>query len=165
VRNSHLCRHAREDGNHGADQERARLKKETFAALFQAAGKARAHSYAPISKFNVGAAFLTDTGNIYAGTNVEEAGFNFTIHAEQGAIAQMVVAEGRTRITHLVVIGGEPADGMACTPCGHCRQLLLEFAGDDLEIAAAGPDGDIRLETTLGELLPHAFRLSNILDR
>lgn len=140
------------------------MKNETFDALFQAAGKARAHSYAPISKFNLGAAFLTDTRNIYAGTNVE-AGFNISIHAEQAAITQMVAAEGRTRITHLVVIGGEPGDGMACILCGHCRQMLVEFAGDDLEIVAAGPDGDIRLETTLGELLPHARRLSNLLDR
>jgi cytidine deaminase len=140
------------------------MRNETFDALFQAAQKARAHSYAPISNFNVGAAFLTATRKIYAGTNVEEAAFNSSIHAEQGAIAQMVAAEGRARITHLVVIGGKPGDGMACIPCGHCRQLLVEFAGDDLEIAAAGPDGDIRLETTLGELLPHAFRLSNILD-
>jgi hypothetical protein len=42
-------------------------------------------------------------------------------------------------------------------------RLLLEFADDDLEIVAAGPDGDVRLETTLGALMPHAFRLNNFL--
>ena len=139
------------------------MDKKIFQELFEAAKKAREHSYSPISNFKVGAAFYNAAGNVYAGTNVEEAAFNLSIHAEQNAIGQMVAKEGRTKITHLVVIGGEPGDGTVCAPCGHCRQLLLEFADDDLEIVAAGPDGDVRLETTLGALMPHAFRLNNFL--
>jgi cytidine deaminase len=104
---------------------------------------------------------LTEGGNIYRGTNAEEPAFNHSIHAEQGAIAQMVAQEGRQRITHLVVVGGKDNDATICTHCGHCRQLLVEFAGDDMEVAVAGPAGDVRLTTTLGKLLPHAFRLSN----
>jgi cytidine deaminase len=139
------------------------MKKEIFDRLFRAAEKARAHSYAPISKFRVGAAFLTVTGNIYAGTNIEEAAFNASVHAEACAISQMVAQEGRVKIIQLVVIGGTPGDGLICAPCGHCRQLLLEFADDDLQITAAAPDGGVQLETTLGALIPYAFRLGNLL--
>ncbi len=138
------------------------METGVFNALFDLAEKARNNAYAPISHFHVGAAILTSTGNMYAGTNVEEAAFNHSIHAEQGAIAQMVVAEGPQRIAKLVVIGGKPGDGMVCSPCGHCRQLLVGFADDDMEIVIAGPEGDVRQETTLGELLPYAFRLTNI---
>ncbi len=52
---------------------------------------------------------------------------------------------------------------MACSPCGHCRQSLVEFADEAMEIVSAGPKGDIRLETTLGVLVPYAFRLRNVL--
>src|SRR6266852_1496478 len=128
--------------------------------LFDEAAKARHNSHSPISNFKVGAAFRTETGSVYAGTNAEEPAFNHSIHAEQGAVAQMVAKEGRQKITHLVVVGGQETDQTVCSPCGHCRQLLVEFADDDMEIVVAGPGGDVRLTTTLGQLLPHAFRLS-----
>ena len=137
------------------------MEPSLFKTLFEAAAKSRLNSHSPISHFKVGAAFKTATGNIYVGTNAEEPAFNHSIHAEQGAIGHMVASEGHQKITHLVVVGGEDNDGSICTPCGHCRQLLVEFADDNLEIAVAGPAGDIRLTTTLGDLLPHAFRLSN----
>jgi len=132
-----------------------------FNKLFRAAAKARKNAHAPISDFKVGAALRTSQGRIYAGANAEEPAFNHSIHAEQGAVAKMVAAEGRQRITHLVVVGGQETDQTICSPCGHCRQLLVEFADDDMEVIVAGPKGDIRLKTTLGQLLPHAFRLSN----
>jgi cytidine deaminase len=132
-----------------------------FQGLFAVAAQVRLNSHSPISDFKVGAALITEGGNIYGGTNAEDPAFNHSVHAEQGAIAQMVAQEGRQRITHLVVVGGKEGDGTICTPCGHCRQLLVEFADDDMEVAVAGPGGDIRLTTSLGKLLPHAFRLSN----
>ena len=138
------------------------MKKDIFDKLFKAALKAHGNAYCPYSKFPVGAALLTSDGNIYAGTNVEDAGV-LAIHAEQSAMVQMVAAQGASHITHMVVVGGKPDDGMACSPCGHCRQSLVEFAGDDTEIVSAGPKGDIRLETTLGTLVPYAFRLRNVL--
>ena len=137
------------------------MDQTLFETLFERAAKTRLNSHSPISHFKVGAAFITSTGNIYAGTNAEEAAFNHTIHAEQGAVAQMVAQEGRQKITHLVVVGGgEDNDGTVCAPCGHCRQLLVEFADDGMEIVVAGPSGDVRLTTTLGQLLPNAFRMS-----
>jgi cytidine deaminase len=136
------------------------MEQKIFEQLFAAAKAARENSYSPISNFKVGAAIRTKTGNIYAGTNAEDAAFNHTIHAEQACIAQMVSKEGRQEITELVTVAGGN-DGTICTPCGHCRQLLLEFAPDSLEIYSTAPDGNIQLKTTLGELLPYPFRLAN----
>jgi cytidine deaminase len=72
----------------------------------------------------------------------------------------MVSHEGRQEITELVTVAGGKEDTI-CTPCGHCRQLLVEFAPDSLEVYATSPDGTIQLKTTLGELLPYAFRMKN----
>ena len=138
------------------------MKKEIFDKLFKAALKAHAHAYCPYSHFPVGAALMTGDGNVYAGTNVEDAGV-LAIHAEQSAMVQMVTAQGASHITHMVIVGGKPDDGMACSPCGHCRQSLVEFADDSMEVVSAGPQGDIRLETTLGILVPYPFRLRNVL--
>ena len=136
-----------------------------FQRLVTAAQNVRRLSYSPISNFKVGAAITTARGALYAGTNVEEAALNHSIHAEQGAIAQMVATEGRVKITGLVVVGGREDDQLICAPCGHCRQLLLEFADDDLPIWACGPAGDVRMKTTLGALMPQAFRLGNFLSQ
>src|SRR6267142_3982498 len=140
------------------------MDQSIFQELFDAAAKARQNSHSLISNFKVGAAFRTETGNVYASTNAEEAALNHSIHAEQGAMAQMVANEGRQKITQLVVVGGQETDHTVCTPCGHCRQLLLEFAKDAMEIVVAGPGGDVRLTTTLGLLLPYAFRLGNFIQ-
>src|SRR5579864_5265234 len=84
-----------------------KMKKKIFCKLFDAAAKARLNSHSPISNFKVGAALMTECGNVYAGTNAEDPAFNHSVHAEQGAIAQMVAQEGRRRITHLVVVAGK----------------------------------------------------------
>jgi cytidine deaminase len=73
----------------------------------------------------------------------------------------MVAIEGRRRVTHLVVVGGQDSDQTICAPCGHCRQLLVEFGDDAMEVVVTAPNGDVRLTTTLGDLFPYAFRLSN----
>ncbi len=75
--------------------------------------------------------------------------------AEAGAIAAMVQA-GERRITEILVLGGGERP---CTPCGGCRQRLAEFAGPETPVHVVGPEGP-RLETRLGDLLPHGFTLS-----
>lgn len=135
----------------------------TDEQLFTLAAKTRENSYSPISQFKVGAAILTATGNAYGGTNIEEAGLNSTIHAEQCAIAQMIAQEGRQKIVKIVVVGGADKGDEPCAPCGHCRQMLGEFASSDLQVISYGPQGDKRMETTLGALLPHAFRMNQFL--
>ena len=106
---------------------------QTLTALFTAARAARAHAHAPYSRFKVGAAILTPSGQIYAGCNVENAAYPVGTCAEAGAIAAMV-AGGDTRIAAVMIVG----DGEALvTPCGACRQRIREFAGPDVPVHIA----------------------------
>jgi cytidine deaminase len=120
--------------------------------LFEAAEKARAHAYAPYSRFTVGSAILADDGNIYAGCNVENAAYPQGNCAEASAIAAMVLGGGK-KITRIMVTGPGTAP---VTPCGGCRQRIREFAALDTPVTCIGIEGE-PLATTLGELLPHSF--------
>lgn len=127
--------------------------------LIAAALKARDVAYAPYSRHPVGAAVLASDGKIHAGCNVENAAYPLGTCAEAGAIAAMILAGGRA-IEHIVVVG--PGD-VACTPCGGCRQKIREFAGSTGKpVTICDKDGNILLETTSAELLPHAFGPDNI---
>ena len=109
---------------------------DPLADLFAAAKAAQARSYAPYSKFRVGAALITPDGAIYSGGNVENASYPEGWCAETSAIAAMAAA-GARRIAEICVVG----DGAAlCTPCGGCRQRIREFAddGDDRARRRAG---------------------------
>lgn len=128
---------------------------DPFDALFAAAAAARRNAYAPYSRFAVGAAVRGESGRIHAGCNVENAAYSEGQCAETGAIAAMA-AGGDRRLVAVLVIGGTPGDGTVCTPCGGCRQRLSEFGGPDTPVYCCGPEG-LRLTTTLGALLPHAF--------
>ena len=130
-----------------------------LSELYYKAWDAYHNSYSPISNFKVGAAIYTSTGNFYSGTNVEESAFNQTTHAEQSCIAQMIAKEGKENIILIVTVTDAP-NGEIVPPCGHCRQLLAEFADDNLRILTTNLVGDILLNTTLGTLLPYAFRLN-----
>ncbi len=128
------------------------------AALVRAASQARARAYAPYSKYRVGAAVLTRAGAIYAGCNVENATYGATLCAERSAVSAMVAAGDRDPVAVAVVSAGpEPA-----TPCGICRQVLIEFAPDMtvwLVAEGAGRKVVSRRTTRLARLLPGAFRL------
>ncbi len=125
--------------------------------IVAAARAAMKNAYAPYSHFKVGAAVRGESGQLYAGCNVENAAYPQGWCAEASAIAAMVMA-GETRIVEAAVMGGGEAP---CTPCGGCRQKLHEFAGGDLPIHVCGPEG-LRRTVTLGELLPLAFGPGNL---
>lgn len=127
--------------------------------LLSEAQAARAHAHAPYSGFHVGAAILDEAGRVHAGCNVENAAYPQGLCAEANAIGSMVAGGGR-RIARILVLGG-PAESEAladCTPCGGCRQRILEFA--DAETRILLPDGAGGLRSyAIDELLPHSFRL------
>ena len=120
--------------------------------LLEAARDARKKAYAPYSRFLVGAAILDDQGKLHKGCNVENAAYPQGTCAEAGAIAAMILAEGR-QIKAIAVVG-ESADPV--TPCGGCRQKIREFAAPTTPILI-GDLKVLRLRQTLVELFPHSF--------
>jgi cytidine deaminase len=121
------------------------------AALIAAARAARGHAVASFSGFRVGAALETEAGAIVTGCNVENATYGLTICAERVAMFK-ALSEGHRRFTAIAVV----ADTEAPTPpCGACRQILWEFAGD-IEVVLANLT-DVKGTYPLGQLLPLPF--------
>jgi cytidine deaminase len=125
--------------------------------LLQLARRMMLRAHAPYSKFHVGAALRAEDGSIHGGCNVENAAYPQGTCAETGAIAALVAAGGK-RILECLVVGPGPE---VITPCGGCRQMLREFASDDLPVHLGGPDG-LHRTVTLGQLLPMSFGPHNL---
>lgn len=126
-------------------------REALLAAAREAAGKA----YAPYSRFPVGAALGFADGSVVTGSNVENASYGLSLCAETVAVAKAMNDGARGGLIAVAVAGGT---GVPVTPCGRCRQVLLELAqlgGTDPVVWCAG--GDAVLEVRLSELLPHAF--------
>lgn len=104
-------------------------------------------AYAPYSRFPVGAAALVDDGRIVAGCNVENATYGLGLCAECGLVSNLHSSGGG----RLIAVSCVHGDGGLLTPCGRCRQLLLEAGGKQLLVDTIG--GARTLET----LLPHSF--------
>jgi cytidine deaminase len=119
------------------------------------ASAAAQNSYSPYSHFRVGAALLLESGEIITGCNVENCSYRLTSCAEQAAIARAVTELGPAIRIRAVAIAN--LNHSASMPCGACRQTLAEFGPDSTLILYPG-ENDTPLETTLGTLLPHAFR-------
>jgi len=125
-----------------------------WEALLEAAREARKRAYAPYSRFPVGAALLAGDGTVYAGCNIENASYGLCNCAERTALFK-AVSEGAGEFKALAVVAD--SDGPV-SPCGACRQVLFELCPEDMPVLLANLAGE-RLETTVGELLPHGFRL------
>jgi cytidine deaminase len=119
--------------------------------LVTAARKASELARAPFSGFNVGAALETADGSIVTGCNVENASYGLTMCAERVALFK-AVSDGHTSFRRLVVVADteEPA-----SPCGACRQIIWELAGD-IEIVLANLDRETA-RCRMSELLPMPF--------
>lgn len=121
--------------------------------LITMAKKASLNAYAPYSKFSVGAALECDGGKVFTGCNVENAALGSTICAERTACCK-AISEGYRKFRRLAIY----ADSANwATPCGACRQFLVEFTKDtDLEILCAKAD-DRYVSYKLSDLLPNVF--------
>ena len=128
--------------------------------LVQQAKAVRENAYAPYSRYPVGAAIATKSGRIFVGCNVENASLGGTICAERGAIMQMIAAGEKDPIACAVVTGDEEG----ASPCGICRQVLVEFTRDMpvVLVGLGSRDGETGRVVQLADLLPLAFDSSKL---
>ncbi len=127
------------------------LTDEKRQELMKAANEVRTKAYAPYSNYQVGAALLTKTGQVFLGVNVENAAYPDTICAERSAVVSAVSA-GERDFEAIAV-----ATRNGGTPCGSCRQVLSEF-GLDIEVLLVDEQGNLIQQNTVRELLPGAFQ-------
>jgi cytidine deaminase len=122
--------------------------------LEQAAHTVMKNAHAPYSNFHVGAAILLTNGKIFSGCNVENASYGMSNCAERTAIFSAVAELGPKIEIRAVAVTND--HGVACSPCGACRQVIYEF-GPDATIFFQGSNGP--KEAHITQLLPEGFRL------
>ena len=140
--------------------------------LIEAARIAALKAYAPYSGFSVGCAILSKDGELVTGANMENACYRLVLCAEQSALTAAQHAFGLQHIARIAVAGGDSsgeslAGEQPVTPCGGCRQALLEasqLAGRDFELLCASGDGAQVERLTLSALIPHGFGPANLRD-
>ena len=133
------------------------MNKNNLQKLSELAFDAQKNSHSPYSNFKVGASLITPSGEFFSGCNVESAAFPLGQCAEATAIGNMVT-NGHKHIAHIVI--ASPNDQL-CFPCGGCRQKIAEFASDETPVTMVTKTGNV-FETTIGDLLPHAFRAHDL---
>lgn len=124
----------------------------TNEELVEHALKAREMAYVPYSKFPVGAALVTESGEIIYGCNVENASFGLSNCAERTAIFK-ALSDGKTKFNAIAVVGDT---ARPLTPCGACRQVLVELCPPNMKVILSNTKKDYTL-TTVADLLPGAF--------
>ena len=127
-----------------------RLGDSRLDTLVRAAEEATLESYAPYSRFRVGAALLCSDGAIVTGVNVENRSYGLTICAERTAIAAAVTS-GRRSFAAIAVYS--PDAEYPIPPCGACRQVIGEFMDPEAIVVFADRTGR-RERRTVGEILP-----------
>ena len=137
----------------------------TNAELILEAKKARERSYAPYSKYMVGAALLTKSGKVYHGCNIENAAYGPTNCAERTAFFKAIY-DGERAFEKIAIVGameGKEAND-TCAPCGVCRQVMMEFC-DSESFQIVLVDGEEKhMVFTLKELLPYGFGPANLTE-
>lgn len=125
--------------------------------LLAAAQAAAQKAYAPYSNFPVGAALLTQQGTVITGANVENASYGLSLCAERVALVK-AVSEGQRDFSAMAVWAEKMPHG-AVTPCGACRQMLVEFLPPEAPIVMADPQSGAVCQEALNSLLPRQFSL------
>jgi len=125
-----------------------------YSSLMTLAKEASKNSYAPYSKFHVGACVLADSGKTYKGCNFENASYGMAICAERCAIGSAVV-NGEKKIKAVAIYSADMDD---CTPCGACRQVIFEFKSDEGVEIITEIKGELKTYD-IEYLLPKSFSL------
>jgi cytidine deaminase len=128
------------------------LNDDIIQALIERAEEVKLKSYSPYSGFRVGAAVLSVDGEIFTGTNVENASYGLTVCAERVAIGCMV-ASGSTEIRAIAIAADRPYT----PPCGACRQVIYEL-GPEATVILSGDSTPIIM--SISSLFPNAFNLT-----
>ena len=144
----------------------------TDQELIEAARAAALKAYAPYSGFSVGCAIESVDGEVVTGANLENACYRLGLCAEQSALTAAQHAFGLGKVGRIAVAGGDAGGGSlsgetSCTPCGGCRQAILEAAhltGTDVEILCSSGDGRTVERHRIGSLIPHGFGPANLAD-
>ena len=144
----------------------------TDQELIAAARAAALKAYAPYSHFSVGCTVESVDGAVVSGANMENACYRLGVCAELAALTAAQAAFGLGKVARIAVAGGNASSGELAgsspvTPCGGCRQAILEAAelsGQDIEIICSSGDGT-RLEThRISALLPRGFGPASLAD-
>jgi len=130
------------------------LSSEQRDKLVEAARAAVQHAYAPYSHFKVGAALLTAKNEIFSGCNVENASYGLTNCAERTAVFSAVAQSGPDLLIKAIAVVND--QGVPCSPCGACRQVIYEFGPDAIVVFQSATGWK---ESPITELLPEGFRL------
>ena len=144
----------------------------TEEELIGLARAAALKAYAPYSRFHVGCAIESADGQVVTGANMENACYRLGICAEQSALTAAQHAFGLDKVARIAVAGGgiesaKLTGDVTCTPCGGCRQAILEaaqLAGRDVEILCANGDGSGVERHSISALIPHGFGPANLAD-
>jgi cytidine deaminase len=127
-----------------------------YRLLVSRARAAKRFSHSPYSKFRVGAALLAKDGTIFTGCNIENSSYGLTVCAERTAIFK-AVSEGTRHFTAIAIATDEDA---FTPPCGACRQVMMDLAGD-IDVILTRKNGRMK-KLRLAELLPHPFGGKNL---
>jgi cytidine deaminase len=141
--------------------------------LVEKAREAALCAYAPYSRFSVGCAIESVDGEVAVGSNMENACYRLGVCAEISALTAAQQAFGLANIARMAVAGGHVGEGGALagegtvTPCGGCRQAILEAAhvsGRDVEVVSSNGDGTEAVTSRISELIPRGFGPANLSD-
>ena len=135
----------------------------TDEQLLELAREAATKAYAPYSNFHVGCAIESVDGEVVTGANMENACYRLGLCAEQSALTAAQHKFGLGKVARIAVSGG--TDAIVCTPCGGCRQAILEAAqlsGRNVEIICGSGDGTTVKRHTIAELIPFGFGPANL---
>lgn len=136
-----------------------RLSAPVIQNLIERATKAKEHSHSPYSNFRVGCALLTECDTIITGTNIENVAYGPTICAERTAFVK-AISEGKKNIKAVFITSDIKSSFIS--PCGTCRQTMIEFCKPDCEVYMTKCESTNYRLVTVGSLLPYYFNDSDL---